>query len=65
MCRNVFQDAYILDHVIDGRVLFPFTGYLELAWKTLCKVKNLDQQKTPVIFENVKVHKATLMSKAG
>uniref|UniRef100_A0A915IQV0 Malonyl-CoA:ACP transacylase (MAT) domain-containing protein n=1 Tax=Romanomermis culicivorax TaxID=13658 RepID=A0A915IQV0_ROMCU len=58
------KDAYILDHVIDGRVLFPFTGYLELVWKTICRMRNLDYQKTPVLFENVSVYRPTLMSRA-
>lgn len=57
------KDAYLLDHCIDGRVLFPFTGHMVLAWKTLCKFKGLDFQKTPVILENINVYNATILTK--
>ncbi|PIC51785.1 hypothetical protein B9Z55_002156 [Caenorhabditis nigoni] len=57
------KEAYLLDHVIDGRVLYPFTGHMVLAWKTLCKLKSLDFQKTPVVFENINVYSATIVTK--
>ncbi|KAK0397543.1 hypothetical protein QR680_002165 [Steinernema hermaphroditum] len=57
------KDVYLLDHVIDGRVLFPFTGHMVLAWKTLCKLKSLDFQKTPVVLEDINVYNATIITK--
>ncbi|TMS37085.1 hypothetical protein L596_004095 [Steinernema carpocapsae] len=57
------KEAYLLDHVIDGRVLFPFTGHMVLAWKTLCKLKSLDFQKTPVVLEDINVYNATILTK--
>uniref|UniRef100_A0A1I7ZWW4 Fatty acid synthase n=1 Tax=Steinernema glaseri TaxID=37863 RepID=A0A1I7ZWW4_9BILA len=57
------KDAYLLDHAIDGRVLFPFTGHMVLAWKTLCKLKSLDFQKTPVVLEDINVYNATIITK--
>uniref|UniRef100_A0A8R1DF59 Fatty acid synthase n=1 Tax=Caenorhabditis japonica TaxID=281687 RepID=A0A8R1DF59_CAEJA len=57
------KEAYLLDHVIDGRVLYPFTGHMVLAWKTLCKLRSVDFQKTPVIFENINVFSATILTK--
>ncbi|CAB3400922.1 unnamed protein product [Caenorhabditis bovis] len=57
------KEAYLLDHVIDGRVLYPFTGHMVLAWKTLCKLKGVDFQKTPVVFENINVYSATIVTK--
>ena len=59
------KEAYLLDHVIDGRVLYPFTAYMVLAWKTLCKLKGVDFQKTPVVFENINVYSATVVTKAS
>uniref|UniRef100_A0A0N4ZTR7 Fatty acid synthase n=1 Tax=Parastrongyloides trichosuri TaxID=131310 RepID=A0A0N4ZTR7_PARTI len=56
------KDAYLLDHCIDGRVLYPFTGHMVLAWKTLCKIKGVDFQTTPVVLENINVFKATILS---
>lgn len=56
------KEAFLLDHVIDGRVLYPFTGHMVLAWRTLCKIKGVDYQKTPVIFENINVYSATILT---
>lgn len=52
-------------HTIDGRVLFPATGYMTLAWRSFAKAKNLTAEKTPVILENVVFHRATIMPKDG
>uniref|UniRef100_A0A915HMA7 Malonyl-CoA:ACP transacylase (MAT) domain-containing protein n=1 Tax=Romanomermis culicivorax TaxID=13658 RepID=A0A915HMA7_ROMCU len=60
---NESKDQYVLDHLIDGRVLYPFTGYLVLAWKALCKLRGLDWQKTPITIENVTCFRATIISK--
>uniref|UniRef100_A0AC35U6Z3 Carrier domain-containing protein n=1 Tax=Rhabditophanes sp. KR3021 TaxID=114890 RepID=A0AC35U6Z3_9BILA len=57
------KDAYLLDHCIDGRVLYPFTGHMCLAWKTLCKLKGVDFQTTSVVMENINVYKATILTK--
>ncbi|GMR46683.1 hypothetical protein PMAYCL1PPCAC_16878, partial [Pristionchus mayeri] len=58
------KDAYLLDHCIDGRALFPFTGHMVLAWRTMCKLKGLDYTKTPVVIEDMHVYSATILSKA-
>ncbi|CAJ0579052.1 unnamed protein product, partial [Mesorhabditis spiculigera] len=57
------KEAYLLDHCIDGRVLYPFTGHMVLAWKTLCKLKGVDFLKTPVVLENINVYSATILTK--
>lgn len=57
------KEAYLLDHCIDGRVLYPFTGHMVLAWRTLCKLKGLDFTKTPVVLENINVYSATILTK--
>ena len=56
-------DEYYIDHCIDGRVLYPATGYLMLAWQMLAKMKGQSQDKLPVEFENVTLHRATILSK--
>ncbi|XP_018336014.1 fatty acid synthase [Agrilus planipennis] len=58
-------DKYLSGHAIDGRVLFPATGYLTLAWKTYAKLRNEDFEQTPVIIEDVQFHRATIMPKEG
>ncbi|KAL0271260.1 UNVERIFIED_CONTAM: hypothetical protein PYX00_008407 [Menopon gallinae] len=56
-------DAFLAGHAIDGRVLFPATGYMTLAWKTFCKLQSKSHLETPVILENVKFQRATIMPK--
>ncbi|XP_037013862.2 fatty acid synthase [Artibeus jamaicensis] len=58
-------DHYLVDHCIDGRVIFPATGYLCLVWRTLARAldKNVDQ--VPVVFEDVTLHRATILPKTG
>lgn len=59
------QDKFIADHCIDGRILFPATAYLQLAWQALAQAHQTDFTKLPVIFENVTLHRATIMPKMG
>lgn len=59
------NDKYLVGHTIDGRVLFPATGYMTLAWKTFAKLRNADFEKLAVVFENVQFHRATIMPKEG
>ncbi|KAF5278958.1 hypothetical protein FQA39_LY05636 [Lamprigera yunnana] len=59
------NDAYLSGHAIDGRVLFPATGYLTLAWKSLAKLRNEDFENMPVIIEDVQFQRATIMPKDG
>ncbi|GBN00569.1 Fatty acid synthase [Araneus ventricosus] len=58
-------DKYILDHCIDGRLLYPAAGYLVLVWKALAEIKEKDVISLPVTFEEVKFHRATVLSKAA
>lgn len=59
---NEGEDEYIADHCVDGRILFPATGYLLLAWKMLSKCKGQFYDKLPVVFENVTLHRATILT---
>jgi len=59
------EDEYLVGHKIDGRVIYPATGYLMLAWKMLAKVKGQFYDKIPVEFENVTIHRATILPKQG
>ncbi|XP_058059390.1 fatty acid synthase [Anopheles bellator] len=59
------EDAYLAGHTIDGRVLFPATGYLTLAWRTFAKMRGADLEKTPVVIENAVFHRATILPRDG
>ncbi|KAM8947762.1 fatty acid synthase isoform 2-T2 [Pelodytes ibericus] len=58
-------DTFINGHCIDGRVLYPATGYLVLVWKTLARSLGVVMEQTPVIFEDVAIHRATILPKTG
>ncbi|XP_011880252.1 PREDICTED: fatty acid synthase-like, partial [Vollenhovia emeryi] len=58
-------DAYLAGHRIDGQILFPATAYLLLVWKTLAKLRGVDFERLPVVFENVQLQRATIMPKEG
>ena len=62
---NEAEDEYIADHCVDGRILFPATGYLLLAWKMLAKCKGQFYDKMPVLFENITLHRATILTKTN
>lgn len=46
------SDEFYAGHCIDGRVLFPATEYLYLAWQMLAKTKGQFYEKLPIEFEN-------------
>ncbi|XP_076649208.1 fatty acid synthase-like [Halictus rubicundus] len=59
------KDAYIAGYTIDGTILFPVTGYLVLVWRIYAKLRNVDFEKLPVVFEHVKFLRTTIMPKEG
>uniref|UniRef100_A0A336MQ27 Fatty acid synthase n=1 Tax=Culicoides sonorensis TaxID=179676 RepID=A0A336MQ27_CULSO len=59
------EDAFIAGHTIDGRVLFPATGYMTLVWRMFAKMRNENLERAAVVMENVVFHRATIMPKEG
>ncbi|XP_062142806.1 fatty acid synthase [Drosophila sulfurigaster albostrigata] len=57
------EDAFLAGHTIDGRILFPATGYMTLAWMTFAKMRGGEFHKTPVVMENLVFHRATILNK--
>jgi acyl transferase domain-containing protein/NADPH:quinone reductase-like Zn-dependent oxidoreductase/thioesterase domain-containing protein/acyl carrier protein len=64
---SVVEDAYLTGHQIDGRVIYPATGYLCLVWKTLAKMQRqcVDYEQCPIVFENVEIHRPTILKVRG
>lgn len=60
---NDDKDEFIEGHIIDGRNLYPATGYLDLVWETVGEMNNILYTNLPVVFEDVKFHRATTVSK--
>ena len=60
------SSQYLAGHCIDGRILFPATGYLFMIWQRFAISQGLtNYEECPVEFFNVKFHRATLLSKTG
>ena len=55
------KDAYLSGHILDGRTLFPATGYLVLAWRQLAKMHGKSCEETPVSFDVVHIYRATIL----
>lgn len=59
------EDHYLLGHVVDGRVLLPAAAYLWLAWQTLAFYNNEAVDKIAVQFDDVTLHRATILNETG
>ena len=59
------EDAYLTGHRIDGRVLYPATGYLVLAWRALARANGRVFSQMAVVFDDVHIHRATVLPKTG
>ncbi|XP_011858702.1 PREDICTED: fatty acid synthase-like [Vollenhovia emeryi] len=55
--------AYLTGHVINGKNLFPSTGYLFLLWERIGTLRNQEYSDVPVVFEDITFHRATTLSK--
>lgn len=53
---------YLEGHTLDGRILFPATGYMVLAWQAVCRLQGTAWKDTPVTFSDITLHQATVLS---
>ncbi|KAL0266678.1 UNVERIFIED_CONTAM: hypothetical protein PYX00_009160 [Menopon gallinae] len=56
---------FLSGHVIDGRNLFPATGYLALVWETIGMMRGELYTQLSIVFENVRFNRATNIPKEG
>lgn len=54
---------FVQGHIIDGKILFPGTGWLYLVWETFGMMMGIHHTKLKVIFEDVKFLRATSLLK--
>ncbi|KAL1470633.1 hypothetical protein MTO96_040322 [Rhipicephalus appendiculatus] len=59
------HDKYLTGHQPDGRILFPGTGYVVFAWQFIAKHYGRHINETPVIIEDVKIQRFTILPPSG
>ncbi|XP_060802513.1 fatty acid synthase-like [Amyelois transitella] len=60
---NRADDAFLAGHQIDGRVLFPATGYIMLVWRTVAKLHNKNIEDTPIVIEDLNLIRPTIINR--
>ncbi|KAI1303585.1 Fatty acid synthase [Halotydeus destructor] len=59
--RRTPEDSFLYDHKIDGRILFPATGYLMLAWIAFSKLNSVSIYENAIEFKDISFERATVM----
>ena len=54
--------TYLKGHKIENRIILPATGAIEIAWTHFCSDIGHPYQKTPVLFSNVILKRATIIN---
>ncbi|XP_063616349.1 fatty acid synthase-like [Cydia splendana] len=57
------EDAFFSGYNIDGRILFPATGYLTLVWMTMAKMQKVKIEEAAVVIENMHLRRPTIISR--
>ncbi|KAJ8958013.1 hypothetical protein NQ318_002015, partial [Aromia moschata] len=57
--------SFLSGHIIDGRNLFPASGYLYLVWEVLAKVNLISKDAMDIIFENCQFLRPTIVPSSG
>ncbi|XP_053606924.1 fatty acid synthase-like [Plodia interpunctella] len=57
------DDAFLAGHEIDGRILFPATGYIALVWRTVAKLHNRKVEETPIVIDDMTLKRATILTR--
>jgi hypothetical protein len=56
----------LLAHKVEGRHIFPTSGYLHMVWKSLAKLQGvMEIEQLPIAFEKVEFHRPTIMTVRG
>ncbi|XP_068630161.1 fatty acid synthase-like, partial [Battus philenor] len=53
------SNEFLTGHYIDGRLLYPGSGYLVLVWETLALMREQVFSAMSVVFEDVRFHRFT------
>lgn len=59
---KVLEWSFLKRHAIDGRTVFPATGYVYLVWETFAMMRGVIYYDLNVVLEDVKLLQATSVS---
>ena len=62
---SIKDHPYLLDHVINGRVLYPAAGFILLAWQSFAKMEGQDFNELPITIKDFKIHHASVIPQTG
>ncbi|XP_049519228.1 LOW QUALITY PROTEIN: fatty acid synthase-like [Dermacentor silvarum] len=62
---NHARDGYLAGHRIQGRAIYPASGYIVMAWKSFTKRSGKSFEEVPVVIEDVTFHRAVILPKIG
>lgn len=65
MKYDLSEHAYLLDHIVNGRVLLAGTVYLVMAWQALAQQLGVDYEQLPVTIRDFNIHKASVLPQTG
>ncbi|XP_070505897.1 fatty acid synthase-like isoform X2 [Chironomus tepperi] len=54
---------YVQGHIVDGRVLFPATGWIYLVWETFAAMIGVHYEQVKVVLEDIHLLRATPLFK--
>lgn len=55
--------SYVQGHIIDGKVLFPGTGLVNLVWECFAEINNMTKENCAVTLDDIKFIRATPLTK--
>ncbi|CAG2104924.1 unnamed protein product, partial [Medioppia subpectinata] len=56
------QDAFYMEHVINGQPVIPVSGYIMMAWRKVAASVGKLWTECPVVFENIALRRAVFLS---
>nr|QGN67248.1 fatty acid synthase [Galeruca daurica]QGN67249.1 fatty acid synthase [Galeruca daurica] len=54
--------SYLIDHEIDGKIVMPSMGYIDMLWEVLSDRTLKPIENLPIVLEDVKFHRSTILS---
>ncbi|XP_044748944.1 fatty acid synthase-like [Coccinella septempunctata] len=57
--------SYLEGHVINDKLIYPVMGYANIVWEIFSHLKRKPLNEVPIVIENMKIRRATMLPKDG